>query len=86
MKRVSVLPAEAGWVVRSDAIANEQLFLSGRRAEAAGRRLVQALQAAGEPACLEVHLRDGGLATGTAPGPRSAAPAGGDAGLGEARP
>lgn len=63
MKRVSVLPAETGWLVRSDVLVNDQLFLSGGKAEAAGRRLVKALEAGGETARLEVQLRDGSVAT-----------------------
>lgn len=62
MKRVSVLPAETGWLVRSDVLDNDQLFLSGGKAEAAGRRLVRAIEAGGEAARLEVRLRDGSVA------------------------
>lgn len=62
MKTVSVTPADLGWAVRSDGIDNEMIFRSGARAEAAGRRVAQALAAAGFPVKLHVHARDGSLA------------------------
>ncbi|MFN3583362.1 DUF2188 domain-containing protein [Phenylobacterium sp.] len=62
MTEVSVVPAAEGWAVRSDAIDNEMIFKSGARAEAAARRVAQALAAAGQAVKLRVHLRDGTLA------------------------
>jgi len=62
MTEVSVVPAAEGWAVRSDAIDNEMIFKSGARAEAAARRVAQALAAAGQAVKLHIHLRDGALA------------------------
>ena len=62
MQVVSVMPAESGWSVKSNAIANEMLFRNGGRAERAARRLAHALAARGEFVELRIHLRDGSLA------------------------
>lgn len=62
MEVVSVVPAECGWAVRSNAICNEMLFSQGGRAERAARRLAHALAARGEYVELRVHLKDGWLA------------------------
>ncbi len=62
MEVVSIVPAESGWAVRSNAISNEMLFRHGSRAERAARRLAHALAARGEFVELRVHLKDGSLA------------------------
>jgi len=62
MKTVSVLPAETGWIVRSDEIANELVFKAGGRAEATARRLAEALAAGGQPVEIRIHLKSGELA------------------------
>lgn len=62
MEVVSVVPAESGWAVRSNAISNEMLFRHGSRAERAARRLAHALAARGEFVELRIYLRDGSLA------------------------
>lgn len=62
MEVVSVVPADCGWAVRSNAICNEMLFRQGGRAERAARRLAHALAARGEYVELRVHARDGSLA------------------------
>ena len=62
MKAISIVPAEGGWMVRSDAIENELFFRSGGSAESAAIRLAQGLADAGTGASIEIHLRDGSLA------------------------
>jgi hypothetical protein len=62
MRSVRVTPAEAGWAVQCDDVDNEMMFRSGAKAEAAARRLAQALADAGEPVEIQIHLRDGGRA------------------------
>lgn len=62
MRSVRVTPAGTGWAVHCDDIDNEMMFRSGAKAEAAARRLAQALADAGEPVEIEIHLRDGGHA------------------------
>ena len=59
MRTISVTPADAGWAVRSDAIDNALVFRSGARAEAAAKRLGEALASAGELVEIEVLLRGG---------------------------
>lgn len=60
MKTVSILPADTGWVVRTDDI-EELTFKSGGRAEAAGRRLALAYAERGTPAEVRIYLRNGEL-------------------------
>lgn len=74
MKSVSVIPAAAGWVVRSDAIQNELFFTTGAAAERAGRRLAEGLAQAGEAVSLSIYLRDGTAAANflLSPPPRPA--------------
>jgi hypothetical protein len=62
MLTVSVTPAGAGWAVRSAAFDNDMVFRSGARAEAAAKRLGEALAAAGQPVEIEVLLRGGARA------------------------
>lgn len=88
MLSVTVSPADVGWAVRSDAIDNELVFTSGAKAEAAAKRLAEALAQGGEPVEIIIHLRDGGRAArfvcppphGEAandhPGPRRVGPSG----------
>lgn len=59
MQTVSVVPAENGWAVQSDAIDNAMLFRSGAKAEAAARRLARALAQRGVPVEILIHLRNG---------------------------
>jgi hypothetical protein len=59
MERVVVEPLGNGWAVRSDALDNLMVFRSGGAAERAGLFLTRGLAAAGEPAELQVRLKDG---------------------------
>lgn len=61
MKAISIVPADGGWMVRSEAIDNELFFRSGASAESAAVRLAQGLADAGEDARVEIRLRDGSL-------------------------
>jgi hypothetical protein len=56
---ISVLPIEAGWMVRHEPGGEHLVFLSGGRAEAAARRVAEAASVAGTPAELQIHTRDG---------------------------
>ncbi|HZW15411.1 MAG TPA: hypothetical protein VFF66_04055 [Brevundimonas sp.] len=62
MERVIVEPLASGWAVRSDALDNLMVFRSGSAAERAGRDLALGLAAAGEPAELQLRLKDGSKA------------------------
>lgn len=62
MHTVRVMPTDAWWVVRSDAIDNDLMFKSGARAEEAAKRLAVALASAGDPVKLHIHSRDGTIA------------------------
>lgn len=62
MQIIFVVPAGAGWAVRSDAVENAMVFRSGAKAEAAAKRLGEALAAAGEPVQIDVRLRSGARA------------------------
>lgn len=62
MTGIEIKAAEGGWMLRSDAIANELFFRSGASAEGAAVRLAQGLAEAGESAQIEIYLRDGDLA------------------------
>lgn len=59
---ISVMPADRGWMVRSEAFENDMVFLSGAKAEAAARRLGLKLADEGEAAEIRIFLRDGSLA------------------------
>jgi hypothetical protein len=59
---ITVRPNEGGWAVSSHAFENAMLFLSGEKAEAAARALARHVADAGEPAQIEIWLRDGQLA------------------------
>lgn len=61
MKTISIVPAEAGWMLRTDVVSNEQFFRSGASAESAAIRLAQGLADAGLGARVEIYLRDGSL-------------------------
>lgn len=61
MNAISITPADGGWMLSSDAIANEQFFVSGASAESAAIRLAQGLAEAGRGASVEIRLRDGSL-------------------------
>jgi hypothetical protein len=62
VKKISIVPAEGGWALRSEAIENELYFRSGAAAESAAIRLAQGLALAGEGAQIEIFIRDGTLA------------------------
>lgn len=62
MKRILIVSACQGWMLRSDAIDSEQFFQHGASAEAAAPRLAQGLAEAGEGADVEIYTRDGSLA------------------------
>lgn len=55
---ISVLPIETGWMVRQEPGAEDLVFLSGGRAEAAARRAAEAASATGKTAELHIHTRD----------------------------
>lgn len=59
MERIVVEPLGAGWTVRSDIFDNLLVFRSGGAAERAGRNLAERLAFAGEPAELQLRLKDG---------------------------
>jgi hypothetical protein len=59
---IFVQPAETGWVVMSSASDSPMMFERGADAEAAARRLGDELSARGQPAQIDVHLKDGSLA------------------------
>ena len=62
MRTIEIVPAEGGWMVRSDAIENDLFFKSGASAESAAIRLAQGLADAGEHSDVQIYLRDGSLA------------------------
>jgi hypothetical protein len=62
MKAIEILPAEGGWMLRSDAVDNAAFFRSGASAESAAHRLARGLAEAGHGAQVEIFLRDGSLA------------------------
>ena len=59
---IVVEPCADGWAVRQPSIANAQLFVSGAKAEDAARLLGTRLADAGQPAEIQVYLRNGDLA------------------------
>jgi len=62
VRKIFVAPALMGWSVRSDVFANDMLFLSGAKAESTARSLAEKIADGGEPAQVEVRLRDGSVA------------------------
>lgn len=62
MKSIEIVPAEGGWMMRSDAIENEAFFKTGASAESASVRLAQGLADAGDGARVKIFNRDGSLA------------------------
>lgn len=56
---ISVEPFGDGWAVRTDQLANQMIFRSGRSAEAAAKRLAAKLKAVGEATEVRIRLRDG---------------------------
>lgn len=56
---ISVKPAVVGWSVETDETLNEQMFLSGAKAEGAARTLAGKLAAEGEATEIQIVLRDG---------------------------
>lgn len=59
---ISVAPAEAGWSVQSDVLAEAEVHSSGARAETAARALAARLAEAGRSAEVRIFLRDGAMA------------------------
>ncbi len=62
VRLIQVEPLGDSWAVRSDQIANDMIFRSGREAEAAAKRLGERLAAAGDFAEIRIHIRGGALA------------------------
>lgn len=62
MRTIEIVPAQGGWMVRSDAVENEMFFSGGASAESAAIRLAQGLADAGEHSDVQIYLRDGSLA------------------------
>ena len=62
MKAIEIVPADSGWMVRSEALDNELYFRTGGSAESAAIRLAQGWVDAGEEAHISIFLRDGSLA------------------------
>lgn len=62
MKAIEIVPAEGGWMLRSDAIENVLFFSAGGSAESAAVRLAQGLAEAGKSARVSIYIRDGSLA------------------------
>jgi hypothetical protein len=58
---ITITPADDGWTLRAGSLGMEQHFLSGSRAESAGRALANSLARTGQAAELEIRLRDGTL-------------------------
>ncbi|QTC92777.1 hypothetical protein [Brevundimonas goettingensis] len=58
MEKIVVEPPDAGWAVRTDAIASTMVFRSGSAAEEAARGLAIRLARAGEPVKLHLKLRN----------------------------
>lgn len=58
---ISVKPAVVGWSVQTDEALNEQMFLSGAKAEGAARSLAGKLAEQGEASEIQIFLRDGEL-------------------------
>jgi hypothetical protein len=52
---------ESHWMVEVSGVQNAQLFMDSRLAEAAARRLAEALADAGQNTRLKVYLPDGNL-------------------------
>lgn len=59
---VFVEATPGGWVVRSERIENDLMFLSGAKAEASAKTLAERLSQSGEAAEIRVHLVGGALA------------------------
>jgi hypothetical protein len=62
MHLISVSPLGEAWAVRSDGVANDMVFSSGARAEAAARALGERLAADGLPTAIRIFDRTGALA------------------------
>ena len=62
VQKIFVAPVLTGWSVSSDGFANPMLFLSGAKAESTARSLAEKIAEGGEPAQVEVRLRDGSIA------------------------
>ncbi len=61
MCQLTVAPLAEGWRLSADNVQNDMVFISGRAAEAAARRLALRLSRAGTPTELRIQLRDGSL-------------------------
>lgn len=62
MQTISVMPANGGWRVTTDAISNDLMFRRGKAAEGAALRLAEAAAAKGELVRIELRLADGSVA------------------------
>jgi hypothetical protein len=62
MAEIVVAPAAVGGSVRLPGVIEPLMFLSGRAAEGAARRLADCLSAFGQAMDVAIHLRDGTLA------------------------
>jgi hypothetical protein len=62
VRLISVSPQGGAWAVRTDGVANDMVFRSGGRAEAAARALGERLAADGQPAAICIFDRTGALA------------------------
>ena len=62
IRTISVQPVGDGWSVASDVFDSDMMFLSGAKAEAAARRMAQAMSNSGEASEIRIFLRDGQLA------------------------
>ena len=58
---ISIIPNDAGWQVESETLAAPLMFLSGGKAEDAGKRLAHALTERGLWVEIRVHTKEGGL-------------------------
>jgi hypothetical protein len=58
---ISVKPLEAGWAVSAKGLDDQMVFTSGAKAETAARQWAGRIAATGEPAEIEIWLRDGAL-------------------------
>lgn len=59
---ITVAPSHGAWIVERRARTNPQTFRSGATARAAARQLGEAIARGGQPAEIQVFLRDGSLA------------------------
>jgi hypothetical protein len=61
LRLISVSALGEAWTVRASGVANDMVFWSGARAEAAARALGERLAAAGRPAAIRIFDRTGAV-------------------------